>query len=523
MNQSMKMILAACWVALGNTPSLLSQVRCSFGEEIESTASKSKQTHQLLSINNRIDYLPRKLPRLFQDTKNMKNIFRLASLSCLVSFSLFADSVVAQQQGNNGAEKPRTIARLVWQDTAEQTLRWGDLQRTGNEWKLAAANVEGVPKLDPETQNYVQMEPIANALIAGIHDSEKGSIGSGWIALDSGVELEAHGDHFHPKFTKLPKVVHTQVNQEQGNPAHVYGYNNRIYIANDAKNGFTIVTPPKASNGAWKSEFFSGGGNHITLAAAADRWCYATWADREGDNVGRVDVVATTSVNTTATRSFRLPSGGLHGATFNSGKVFFAPSDGICVVAGDGSDVTAESIQHISLGTDPKSDRPNRTGAFTNLRSWVLFNYGSGDQAKVGMIDASKAKVQLLELPVPAGEGLSLSTPECFTAANGKDYAWVVHHRRNSDQVERLTAIDLDPNGDKNFSDAAVVKTLELGPSKIEGHSGFHEIAILPNRRAACITNPGDGTMWIVSIANLEVLAKLAPGGSPTRVVAFGG
>jgi hypothetical protein len=67
------------------------------------------------------------------------------------------------------------------------------------------------------------------------------------------------------------------------------------------------------------------------------------------------------------------------------------------------------------------------------------------------------------------------------------------------------------------------VKTLELGPSKIEGHSGFHEIAILPNRRAACITNPGDGTMWIVSIANLEVLAKLAPGGSPTRVVAFGG
>lgn len=453
----------------------------------------------------------------------MSRTLHIASLTCLFSFGLIATTSLAQQQGNSSTEKPRTIARLVWQDTAEQTLRWGDLQRTGNEWKLSPAAVEGIPKLDPETQNYVQMEPIDNALIAGIHDSERGAIGSGWIAMDLGVEMEAHGDHFHARYPRSPKVVHTLVNTDQGNPAHVYRYNNRIYIANDTKNGFTIVTPPKARDGSWKAEFFSGGGNHITLAAAADRWCYATWADREGEHAGRVDLVSTTSGNTTATRSFKLPYGGLHGATFNSGKIFFAPSDGICVIAGDGNSVSTEAIQHISLGSDPQSDRPNRTGAFANLRSWVLFNYGAGDQAKIGLIDASKPKVQLLDLSVPAGEGLSLSTPEVFSAANGKEYAWVVHHRRNSEQVEKLTAIDLDPNGDKNFNDASIVKTLELGSSKIEGHSGFHEIALLPNRRAACITNPGDGTLWIVSIANLEVLAKLSTGGSPTRVVAFGG
>jgi hypothetical protein len=96
------------------------------------------------------------------------------------------------------------------------------------------------------------------------------------------------------------------------------------------------------------------------------------------------------------------------------------------------------------------------------------------------LIDASKPKVQLIEMPLPAGEGLSLTTPKCFSAANGKDYAWVIHHQRNSEQVEKLTAIDLDPNGDKDFSDAAIVKTLELGPSKIEGHSGYHEVAVLP-------------------------------------------
>lgn len=453
----------------------------------------------------------------------MTHNLRLPALLFGFSTCLWSHPLVAQQKEPASSEKTRTIARLVWQDTAEQTLRWGDLQRTGNEWKLSSAVVEGSPKLDPETQNYVQMEQIENALVAGIHDSDRGAIGSGWIAVDAGVELEAHGDHFHAKYARTPKVVRSQVDQEQGNPAHVYRYNDRMYIANDAKNGFTVVTPPKAANAAWKSEFFSGGGNHITLAAVADRWCYATWADREGDHVGQIDLVSTKSDSKQPTRSFQLPSGGLHGATANSDKVFFAPSDGICVVAGDGNDVTAESIQHISLGSDPQSNRPNRTGAFANLRSWVLFTYGAGKQAKVGLINASKPKVQLIEMPLPAGEGLSLTTPKCFSAANGKDYAWVIHHQRNSEQVEKLTAIDLDPNGDKDFSDAAIVKTLELGPSKIEGHSGYHEVAVLPNRRAACITNPGDGTLWVISVANLEILAKLAPGGSPTRVAAFGG
>jgi hypothetical protein len=453
----------------------------------------------------------------------MKYAVRIVSLACLFSSSLFPGQLFAQQQGAPAADKPRTIARLVWQDDAKQSLRWGDLQRVGNDWKLQNTPIEGIPKLDAESQNYVQMESVGMALITGIRDSSQGTIGSGWIAVDSGVELEAHGDHFHARYGRPPKVLFSQVNKDQGNPAHVYSYNNRIYIANDAKNGFTIVTPPKTTTGRWKSDFFSGGGNHITLAAVADRWCYATWADREGENVGRVDLVSTASSGNSATRSFKLPSGGLHGATFNSGKVFFAPSNGICVIAGDGNNVTTESIQHVSLGSDPQSERPNRTGAFANLRSWVLFHYGSGEQAKVGMIDASHPKVQLVEMSLPVGEGLTLSTPKCISAANGKEYAWIIHHRRNSEQPEKLTAIDLDPNGDKNFADAAVLKTLELGPSKIEGHSGFHEIAILPNRRAACITNPGDGTLWVISIAHLEILAKLAPGGSPTRIVAFGG
>jgi hypothetical protein len=431
--------------------------------------------------------------------------------------------LLAQQTKEQPTGKTRTLARLVWQDKESQTLRWGDLQRTDNEWKLVASDVPGVPKLDTETQSYVQMEPFETSLIAGIHDDDKGTIGSGWIALDLGIEMEAHGDHFHARFVRQPKVVHTQLDTNQGNPAHVYRYGNRIFIANDAKNGFTVVAPPMASSTKWNATFHSGGGNHITLAAVADQWCYATWADREGENTGRVDIIPMASGSSQGGRTFKLPSGGLHGATTNSGKVFFAPSDGICMINGDGKDVSPESIQHISLGADAESGKPYRTGAFANQRNWVLFQYGTGAEAALGMIDASKPKPSLVRLSIPTEDGLSLSTPECITASNGKEVAWLIQHRRGSEKTEKLIAVELDPNGDKNFIDAKVSGTLELGPSDIEGHSGMHEIAILPNRRAACITNPGDGTVWIVSLANLEVLAKLSVGGSPTRVVAFGG
>lgn len=451
----------------------------------------------------------------------MKSLYLCLSWCALVSG--FASPLLAQQTKEPPAGKTRTLARLVWQDKEKQSLRWGDLQRTENEWKLVAADLPGAPKLDPETQSYVQMEPIELSLIAGIHDDEKGTIGSGWIAVDMGIEMEAHGDHFHARYVRQPNVVRTQVDANQGNPAHVYRYGNKVFIANDAKNGFTVVTPSKAPASKWNATFFPGGGNHITLAAVADRWCYATWADREGENVGRVDIVSIASGSTSKARSFQLPSGGLHGATTNSGKVFFAPSDGICMIDGNGNDVSPESIQHISLGSDTETGKPYRTGAFANQRNWVLFQFGSGDQTKLGMIDASKPKASLVSLPIPTEEGLSLTTPECITASNGKEYAWLIQHRRGPEKTEKLVAVELDPNGDKNLTDAKIMGTLELGPSSIDGHSGYHEIAVLPNRRAACITNPGDGTVWIVSLANLEILAKLTVGGSPTRVVAFGG
>lgn len=426
------------------------------------------------------------------------------------------------QQVKSAQGAVRTIARLVWQDKEHQMLRWGDLQRRENDWLLVASDIAGAPGLDAETQSYTQMETLDTALIAAVHDQEKGSIGSGWVAVDSGLEFEAHGDHFHTRYVRSPSVVLSQVDVNQGNPAHVYRYGSKIYIANDAKNGFTVITPENGAKKKWNASFFSGGGNHITLAVVADRWSYATWADREGDNVGRVDIVPIESNAQSESRSFKLPTGGLHGATTNSGRVFFAPSDGVCIIQGDGKEVQAEAIQHLSLGTDPETGKPYRTGAFANQGSWVLFQFGAGDGARLGMIDASKPKPSLLQLPIPTEDGLTLTTPKCTTTANGKEYAWLIQHRRGSEKTEKLVAVELDPNGDRSFVDARIMNTLELGPSSIEGHSGYHEVALLPSRRLACITNPGDGSIWVVAVANLEVVAKLSVGGCPTRIVAFG-
>lgn len=453
----------------------------------------------------------------------MKRI-SLIGLATLVSMAWCTIPTHAQAQEGQAATGPRTLARLLWQDMDTASLRWGDLQRVGNEWKLQANAVEAFPKLDPETQSLVQMESLEQLLVVGVHDQEKGKIGSGWVAIASGVEMESHGDHFHAHYGTAPRVVQQALDDQQGNPAHVYRYDDALFLANDAKNGFTTLkrTPGPGAKLPLQSKFYSGGGNHITLAAVANQWCYCTWADRDGDNRGRIDVVPIGPEAKGSTYAMQLPSGGLHGATANSGKVFFAPMDGVYVLDTKKTGTQTPSPIKISLGNDPSNEKPLRTGAFANHRDHVLCVYGTGEHAKLGCINAKSSQPKLMEIPLQGTGKVTPSTPQCVTGANGKQYAWVVLHARDEDANDALVAIDLDPNGDQAFGDAKIHGRIELGKSKIQGHSGYHEIEFLPNRRTACVTNPGDGSLWVVSIHSLEVLARLPVGGAPTRVTAFG-
>jgi hypothetical protein len=134
-----------------------------------------------------------------------------------------------------------------------------------------------------------------------------------------------------------PHVKAKRLNDKQGNPAHLYCYDEVFYLANDNLNGFTRLAPaeikPTDDEAAIqkRAAFHQGGGGHITLAVMGHRMAYSSWTDRDGPNKGRVDLTLVTAEGSSPlAASVNLPHGGIHGATACADKIFLAPSDGVC-------------------------------------------------------------------------------------------------------------------------------------------------------------------------------------------------
>lgn len=425
-------------------------------------------------------------------------------------------------------ERGPRVARVLWQDRAKETLMWGEVHG-GEKWIVSASPVKNFPKLDVEKQDLVQMEHAAGHLLIGVRDDDDGKFQSGWVSVDTGVREEPHGDHSHWKFVSTPAVKSSLLDADQGNPAHLYLYNGHFYMANDKKNGFTHIDPKDlvAKPAANCGTFFNGGGNHITMAAVDNTVCYSTWIDGGGPNSGRVDVVNLKKKDgDKIAYSFKLPTGVIHGATTNSGKVFFAPANGVCWVAADTSlSKTAGTVivNHVSLGQEEGAEKPNRTGAFVNHRNWVLFTTGSaGEKSSLCLVDATAAQPAVVKLPINVADGLSLTTPEVVLASGGKRYAFLFQDKQEGEIQEQLTIVDLDPNGDRSFSDAAIAKTIPVPASKVDGHHGHHSVSFDSEGRTACFTNPGEGTIWVISLRDLTVRAKAVVGGTPDAIIAIG-
>lgn len=423
--------------------------------------------------------------------------------------------------------RTKVMTRIFWQDRDTDQLSYADIT-TADKWSIKRGWVKGFPKIDPEKQDLVQMKASGGVLMVGVRDHDDGKHQSGWVAIDTGVYEEPHGNHSHWKYTRTPAVKQTKLDTDQGNPAHVYVYDSQFYLANDTKNGFTKAIPTGFMQRGVQNvaKFFPGGGNHITLAAVNNTVAYSSWIDGGGPNAGRVDVVDLRQSEPKISYSFNLPTGVIHGATANSGKVFLAPADGVCWVAVDTSlSQSADSVKvhHLSLGTDAESDKPLRTGAFENSRNWVLFSSGTADQSALCMVNAALTEPKIVKVPIDVTDGLKLTTPKTVLSL-GKRYALLFQDRTDpdSDVQEQLTIVELDPNRDRDYSDARVKTSLPVGASKVEGHSGHHALTFDAYGRHAIFTEPADGIINVMSLQNFNVVAKFRVGGVPHSIVAVG-
>lgn len=447
-----------------------------------------------------------------------------ASVKCLPSWSvwmmlvLLTTPVLAQSDNV-------TYSRLFWQDHSKQALQWGDLQLQNataeGEWQLAAKSIAGFPELDSARQTLVQMVLIDQHLLAGIRDDAKGDFQSGWVALWTGCGEIDHGDHSHWHLEADPVVVHQRLDQQQGNPAHMYDYGKVAVIANDQKNGLTLVDPKQLGKQKSASntlgQFIEAGGQHITAAVVPGKVCYASWADREGEHKGQIDVVGL-GENQGKRYSIQLEHGGIHGAAYHSGKMFFAPAQGINWVPVDmtaSQAPTSEQIHWVSLGDDAEG-KPRRTGAFESIDRWLLCTTGRGKTPpELCVLDATVDQPSVQRLAIPVAGEASVTTPFCFRNYDNNHYAAIFEEYADSEKSDRLHVIQLPSSTGGKLQ---VVKSIDVGRNHIVGHSGHHQATQI-SRRHLAFCNPGDGTISVLSTENWETQATLQVGGNPTALV----
>lgn len=421
----------------------------------------------------------------------------------------------------------RILMRIFWQDMATATLKYGDVLRDKKPeqaWHLVYKPVPNFPELDVNHQRLVQMAILDSVLLVGVRSDSDSATSDGWVAIDTGVERQDHGDHYHWRYHD-PQLLSYTLDDQQRNPAHLYVYGRYFYLAQDKLNGFLRLDPValKAKQVA-SAKFYSGGGNHITLAVWKDKWAFATWIDRQEANAGRVDVVDLQ--NGSNVESFTLPVGGLHGATVCNNRVFFAPCEGIyhikLEVSSEGK-ITMSQPEKIDLGRISEDGPAFRTGAFAVLDHFVLFSTSIAGQGYLGIIDTRSETPHLHQLFIPLTEGQTLSSVSCLKAQSKRKLAAVFAETPRGDQSDVLYLIELDPDDNGQATDAAIWKELQVGENRIEGHAGHHSIAWNAHGTIAAVTSPGSGSIFLVNLQDGTILATLQVGGVPTAICALGG
>lgn len=72
------------------------------------------------------------------------------------------------------------------------------------------------------------------------------------------------------------------------------------------------------------------------------------------------------------------------------------------------------------------------------------------------------------------------------------------------------------------FTLVELLVVIAIGRNQIDGHSGHHEMVVLPGRRDAVISNPADATLLSVSLTDFQIDETLSVAGTPARLISIG-
>ena len=125
----------------------------------------------------------------------MKISFRKQLLSCI---AMIAALILVTSVSPVQAQRVRTkvITRIFWQDRDTDQLSYADITAS-DKWSIKRGWVNGFPKIDAQKQDLVQMQESGGMLMVGVRDHDDGKYQSGWVAIDTGVVEEPHGNHTH--------------------------------------------------------------------------------------------------------------------------------------------------------------------------------------------------------------------------------------------------------------------------------------------------------------------------------------
>lgn len=450
----------------------------------------------------------------------------------------------------------RILTRLFLQDLDSQSVRWSEVRRAANgKCSMGMPQpIAGWQTLDVAKQQLASMQETSNWVAVGVRDFEDGKFQSGWQLVWSGVSGSNHGDHSHWHYSAAPRVIDKRLDTQQGNPSRVAAFDRAFYVSNDQRNGYTKIDPARYNAATTPQQFAAiprfipGGGHRTSLAVVGERVGYAGWFDSNGEHQGRVDVTRISPNKAEIAYSFHLPNGGIHSLAVLEGRVFVAAAGGISHVPLDTTaSLSSDKVQPVPVSLGQKDDTPLRISELATLGKFVLFTIDRGDNSMLGLLNAADLKSPLVTLPLNVAAGQSASAPVVVKTRGDQRLALVFHENGGASDgqpkgslagansvtpisdakpkptAESLAIINLDPNGDKNFADAKIVKTIIVGASKISGSSGHHGVDFDADRRFAFLTNPGDGTLSILDLDKLEVVGSFKIGGSPNRVVSTGG